>query len=215
MAKRYKKEAVGQLPHVIRDLPVEWKGEWKTRFKVSKLVCDIGCGRGDFIVEYAKEQGDTLFVGFEVDSARVYDAVDKTIKYGVIERIWFILADALSVDQVFSEGEVDEIWILFPDPQPRKSKANKRLTSIKFLQKFHHVLNNNGMLYVKTDEDWLADYTISQLKLVGFSIVDLIEDLHRIRDELNGPESIFTEYERKLVYEYGKQIFFIKAKKAT
>ena len=66
------------------------------------------------------------------------------------------------ITSFFAEDEVDEIWITFPDPQPRKPL--KRLTSSRFLNRYRAFLTADGWINLKTDNSALYEYTLSLIK---------------------------------------------------
>lgn len=61
------------------------------------------------------------------------------------------------ITSFFAQDEVEEIWILFADPQLRR--ARKRLTSWLFLERYIQLLKPGGTLHLKSDSDDLYSYT--------------------------------------------------------
>ncbi|MDE6809376.1 MAG: tRNA (guanosine(46)-N7)-methyltransferase TrmB, partial [Muribaculaceae bacterium] len=69
----------------------------------------------------------------------------------------FLRTDIELLQAFFEPGEVSEIWITFPDPQMKKER--KRLTSTRFLELYKNVMNDNGIVHLKTDSPFLYTYT--------------------------------------------------------
>ena len=101
------------------------------------------------------------------------------------------------IDQVaeyFSQNEVAEIWITFPDPQLRKSKAKKRLTHPKFLRLYEQFLVPNGLIHLKTDSPDLYQFTKVVIELYGCIV-------HTDTDNVYQQENISEELKIKTHYE--------------
>jgi tRNA (guanine-N7-)-methyltransferase len=112
-----------------------------------------------------------------------------------LTNVAFIRTQIEKITDYFAEGEVAEIWITFPDPQLRISKAKKRLTHPRFLRLYRSILVNNGIINLKTDSPDLYNFTKLVIDLFG---LELLEDL---RDVYNGTElssdlKIKTHYEK-------------------
>jgi tRNA (guanine-N7-)-methyltransferase len=108
----------------------------------------------------------------------------------------------------FAAGEVDEIWITFPDPQPQLSREKKRLTSPRFLENYIKVLKPGGFIHLKTDNDDLHSYTSEKIDELKLKLHAKTEDLYKseFADEVL---SIKTYYEKKYLKE-NKNINYLK-----
>ena len=71
------------------------------------------------------------------------------------------------ITSLFAEGEVDEIWITFPDPQLRTKRAKKRLTAPIFLEYYSKLLAKDGWINLKTDSQHLFQYTSAVIEKFG------------------------------------------------
>jgi tRNA (guanine-N7-)-methyltransferase len=96
----------------------------------------------------------------------------------------------------FAENEVAEIWITFPDPQPQDSREKKRLTNPKFLEKYRSILQDSGIMHLKTDNDGFFAYTMEQIGLQELPVLKHTTDLYR-SDLVDPVLSIKTYYENK------------------
>ncbi|MDD4416856.1 MAG: tRNA (guanosine(46)-N7)-methyltransferase TrmB, partial [Proteiniphilum sp.] len=88
----------------------------------------------------------------------------------------FIRTHIELISYFFSENEVSEIWITFPDPQMKK--VNKRLTSTRFMKEYSSVLNEGGIIHLKTDSNFLYTYTKAMIKENGLELLFETDDLY-------------------------------------
>src|SRR6056297_2521059 len=107
----------------------------------------------------------------------------------------------------FEEGEVDEIWITFPDPYLRDSQSSKRLTSPKFLNIFSKVLAPDATIHLKTDSDELYDFTLETISEERCEIIDRVDDVYAERSD--DPILTLKTYYEKMHLEKGKTIHYI------
>jgi len=114
------------------------------------------------------------------------------------------------ITSCFSSGEVSEIWITFPDPQPQHSRENKRLTSPRFLALYRQIMVAGGIIHLKTDSRGLYDYTCEVVQSLNISILECTDDLYGDRND-NFDEILFvqTHYE-KLFSSKGFSIKYLK-----
>ena len=124
----------------------EHKGLWnKDIFKNDNpIVLEVGCGKGEYTVGLAKQYPEKNFIGIDRKGARIWRGA-KTAHEEHIHNIRFLRIDMDKIDQCFGDGEVSEIWITFPDPQPQKSRMRKRLTAPGFLNRYKNILAKEGI----------------------------------------------------------------------
>ena len=107
----------------------------------------------------------------------------------------------------FTEGEVNEIWITFPDPQLRTSRAKKRLTHPSFLRLYQQILPPNGLIHLKTDSPNLFAFTLMVIEMYGLTLHESVDNVYEqpiIKEELK----IKTYYE-SLDIAQSKRIHYI------
>ena len=143
----------------------ELKGKWNEKIFLNDhpVVLELGCGRGEYTIGMAKEYPEKNFVGIDIKGARLWRGA-KTANENKIPNAAFLRIRIELVEKFFAENEISEIWLTFPDPQPRESKENKRLSSPDFLEKYKRMFCKNGRLYLKTDSKELYEYTLEILK---------------------------------------------------
>ena len=112
------------------------------------------------------------------------------------------------INSFFGQGEVEEIWLTFPDPQLKKRRRKKRLTSARFLGSYQDFLKDRGIIHLKTDSEELYRYTLEMIKLNGLHVVFSTDDLygHQHMDKVYG---IRTFYENRFI-EQEKKICFLE-----
>jgi len=139
---------------------VELKGCWNTKHfqRDAPLVVELACGRGEYTVALARLQAEKNFIGVDVKGARIYKGAKIAQEEG-LKNAAFLRTRIEVIEHFFEPGELDEIWITFPDPFLRKSKARRRLTSSFFLEKYRRLLKDGGIVHLKTDSQELFDFT--------------------------------------------------------
>lgn len=181
-----------QCSRVLIEKPEELKGEWKERFSEYKnIYVELGCGKGTFTAETASANPNVLIVAVE----RVPDAMVMAMEKACgmeLPNVRFIDMDAERIEEVFEDGEIDRIYINFPDPWPKSHDAKHRLTAPGFLRRYADVLKTGGQIHYKTDNDPLFQWSEEKFSEEGWEIIELNRDLHA-----NGPQGIMTDYEAK------------------
>lgn len=124
------------------------------------------------------------------------------------QNVRFIRSDARFLENYFKKGEVNGIYLNFPDPWPRKKNENKRLLSPHFLKIYEGILNPQSFLEFKTDNEEFFDYSQNKLKECGWTLEVVTRDLQN--DELLSSENVLTEYERKFLAD-GSRIYKLRA----
>jgi len=175
------------------------KNNWvKEIFKNNNpLVLELGCGRGEYTIGLAKKFPDINFIGIDIKGARMWKG-SKTAHEENLLNVAFLRIRIEFIDSFFSENEVNEIWLTFPDPQLKKNRKKKRLTGSFFLKKFQKLLCDQGIIHLKTDNEILFDYTDDILKYNQCKILSSTCDLYGSAD----PDeilSIKTHYEKKFL----------------
>lgn len=176
----------------------EWKGKWAELFGNSNPIrIEIGMGKGQFLLELARQNPDVNYVGIERYSSVLLRAVEKfdTEPYHTLTNIRFICMDANDITEVFDAGEVDRIYLNFSDPWPKARHARRRLTSTHFFSLYDKILVKEGVVEFKTDNKDLFLFSLEQVEEAGWELVAHTFDLHQ--DEQMNEGNIMTEYEAK------------------
>ncbi len=183
------------------------RGIWSKEFfrNDHPIILELGCGKGEYTVGLARQYPNRNFIGIDIKGARLWRGC-KTVEEDQLKNVAFIRARADHLEQLFAPGEVSEIWITFPDPQPGKKR--KRLTSPVFLNRYQKILTSPGIVHLKTDDPDFFAYTRENLEETKVKILLTIEDLYakNIQDTAS---QIQTFYE-KIWLEEGKKISYMK-----
>jgi tRNA (guanine-N7-)-methyltransferase len=186
-----------------------FKGQWSREFfkNDNPVVLELACGKGEYTVNLARMFPDKNFVGIDYKGNRIWRGAKTAIEDGVLN-VAFLRIQIENLLDYFGPGEVDEIWITFPDPQPQLSREKKRLTSPRFLDKYVVILKPDGCVNLKTDNDGLHAYTAEKIDELKLNLHVKTEDLYHSEyaDEVL---SIKTYYERKYLQD-NKNINYLK-----
>lgn len=195
--------------HNVVQLVPKYKDTWNTSYfkNNNPIVLELGCGRGEYTVNLAKFYPTKNFIGVDIKGARIWRGAKTGIEEN-ISNMAFLRIEIEKLEEHFSNEEVDEIWITFPDPQPQISREKKRLTYDRFLMMYKNILKPDGIVHLKTDNDGLYEYTLEKIKELKLNIIQHTSDLYK-EPWLDELLSIQTTYE-KIYRDKGKNINYIK-----
>jgi tRNA (guanine-N7-)-methyltransferase len=191
------------------DAGKEMKGKWAAEFfkNDNPVILELACGKGEYSVNLARMFPQKNFIGVDYKGNRIWRGA-KTALEDSVDNVGFLRIQIENVLDYFAPGEVDEIWITFPDPQPQISREKKRLTSPRFLEKYKLILKSGGFINLKTDNDGLHAYTFEKIEELGLKLHVKTEDLYHssYADEVL---SIKTYYEKKYLND-NKNINYLR-----
>jgi len=191
---------IDKCTHLLIAKPETLCGRWLEEFKYNELHIELGCGKGIFTVETAKNEANTLLVALEKISNVLVIALERT-EQAELKNVRYINKPADCLTDWFSDSEVSRIYINFCDPWPANRHKKRRLTGLPFLEMYKHVLCPGGQIHFKTDNKPLLDFSLEELKRCGFTIEEVSLNLHQ-----HGVVGIVTDYEVKF-HEQGKPIY--------
>ena len=172
--------------------PTEKKGLWRSlKPDAEALWVEVGCGKGKFTAETAEANPNVLLIAVERCREAMVVAMEKAKSMG-LTNVFFIDMDVANIEEVFAPGEIDRLFINFPDPWPRKKNAKRRLTHRGFLDKYCRVVNEGGEFHFKTDNAPLFEFSAEEFALCGLEVKNLTRNLHE-----HGIVGIMTGYEEK------------------
>ena len=187
-------EAIADSPHCIQE-PMAEKGRWHLIFGNDHPVhIEIGMGKGQFIMQLAKEHPDINYIGIERYSSVLLRALQK-MEIEPLPNIRFLCMDASIITEVFDEEEVAKIYLNFSDPWPKERHAMRRLTSRQFFERYDKILARNGVVEFKTDNDDLFAFSMEEVAEAGWTLDAHTFDLHH--DPVLNEGNVMTEYEEK------------------
>ena len=199
------KNVLEESKYVVKN-PESNKGKWSKVFgNNNPIEIEIGCGKGNFIIENALTYPDKNFIGIEMYDTVLMYAVNKVEKD--IPNLRFIRMDARLIDEVFDK-EIDLIYLNFSDPWPKTRNAKRRLTHERFLTVYDKIFKKDKKIFMKTDNVNLFEFSIESLSCYGYKLKNVSLDL--INSGFEG--NIMTEYEKKFT-EKGIKINRLEAYK--
>ena len=185
------------------------KGKWKSDiFKNNyPLVLELGCGKGEYSVGLARKYPNKNFLGIDVKGSRMWKGASDALNERM-SNVAFLRTRIEFIEYCFSENEVDEIWITFPDPQIKKKRAKNRLTHPKFLRLYSSIMQDNGLIHLKTDSQFLHGYTLGIIEGHQHFLEDAEHDVYNAVLERENMD-IKTHYE-KLFLEKNMPISYLR-----
>jgi len=206
--KRIRMATLDLLPHVVQD-PQLYRGSWRNQYFKGgeRLVLELGCGKAELSLALAVSRPCDNHIGIDLKGARLWVAAANAQQQN-LRNIAFTRLPVQQVADCFAGAEVDEIWLPFPDPFPKKRQQNRRMTSPYFLSQFARILSPGARLHLKTDDKSLYDYSLETLKEAGWRTEEAREDLYADPPE-DERLSIRTTYEVQHLKE-GKKIKYIR-----
>ncbi len=189
---------------------INLKGQWREKYfkNDNPIILELACGKGEYSLGLAQKNPDKNYIGVDIKGARIWVGARKALA----EELYNVAFLRTRIEQIyhfFDKNEVDEIWITFPDPFLRKSKANRRLTAANFINIYRRFLKEKGIVHLKTDEPNLYNFTLETItETPGCRVLYHDDDIYAkplVDDDLE----IKTYYEGCHL-EAGKTIKYIK-----
>ncbi len=145
--------------------------------KTSRLDLEIGVGKGRFTKEYAMNHPERLLLGIEKTKKYLNLALEK-IQKNQIKNVMLIWSTAQEFMTDQSAIKFENIWIMFPDPWPKKRHHKRRLINPENLEKMNMILNDNGKVHFVTDhEPYFNDVCAIMKENEWFEVLPLKLDL--------------------------------------
>lgn len=172
------------------------KGKWNTGFFHSDkpIVLELGCGRGEYTVGLGRMFPDKNYIGVDIKGARMWTGAQEALAAGM-QNVGFLRTNIEFIDRFFAPGEVSEVWLTFSDPQMKK--VTKRLTGTAFLQRYRAFMQQDGLVHLKTDSNFLYTYTREMLSANGIQPIAETRNLYAepAQGMIAVAQSIQTYYE--------------------
>ena len=192
----------------VLEYPSDMKGKWQDFFKnENPIILELACGRGEYTVGLSLLHPQLNFIGVDVKGNRMFIGAKKCLGEN-LTNAGFLRTQIEKLPDYFAAGEVNEIWITFPDPQLRISKAKKRLTHPRFLRLYQQILKPGGFIHLKTDSPDLYRFTKTVAELYDITVVEDLDNVYSqalVKEELK----IKTHYE-SLDIAQSKKIHYLK-----
>ena len=190
--------------------PVDLRGKWASSHfhNDNPITLELACGRGEYTVALAERFPNRNFIGIDIKGARIWKGAKQAIERS-LSNAAFLRSRIECIDKFFMAGEIDEIWITFPDPFPRDGQSNRRLTSHIFRRVYRHLLGEKGKIHLKTDNTGLFLFTLEQI--VEDDSLELLEHTDDVdKDDLGMGELEIPTFYEKLHREKGARIKYAR-----
>jgi tRNA (guanine-N7-)-methyltransferase len=186
-------EAIKHFPNVL-EYPQDMKGKWKDHFKnEAPITLELACGKGEYAVGLGRLYPERNFIGIDIKGNRIWRGA-KTALDEDLSNVAFIRSHIDKITDYFNRGDITEIWITFPDPQLRGSRAKKRLTHPKFLRLYQQILAPGGLVNVKTDSPDLYQFTLAVINLFELELLEHTDEVYK-QEKVKPELMIKTHYE--------------------
>ena len=173
------------------------RGRWRELMpEARELRVELGCGKGGFTVGTAAAEPEVLLIAVEKVPDAMVVAMEKA-RDMALKNVFFIDMDVAKMEEIFAPGEIDRLFINFPDPWKKSRQHKRRLTYAGFLALYANVLPLGGEIWFKTDNDPLFAFSLEQFEQEGWELREVTHDLHA-----DGPVGVMTDYEAKF-YDQG------------
>ncbi len=213
--KKERFKAIEERANVIEPTKENYhdiKGEWRKQYFKNDhpITIELACGRGEYTIGLATLFPERNHIGIDMKGERIWKGSSWAMEQN-LTNVAFLRTHILMIENFFADGEVDEIWITFPDPRPRKRDIKRRITNPRFLDMYKKLVRPGGYVRLKTDNTGLYNYTLEVL-----SERNDIEDLQFTNEVYNStlsPEvfDIKTKYETMFA-EKGETIKYLRFK---
>lgn len=173
---------------------VDLKGKWRElHFKNDHpITLELACGRGEYTLALAESFPNRNFIGVDVKGARIWKGARLALEQQ-LDNAAFLRTRIEQLAYFFTPQEVNELWITFPDPFPKKE--NRRLTSPRFLDEYRKIVPTGSILHFKTDDPELYEYTLETVASYPHAEVVLTDE------DIYSKPLIMSELAHKTYYE--------------
>ena len=185
------------------------KGKWHSFFENNNpIVVELGCGKGEYTIALARKNPNKNYIGIDIKGARFWRGAKTAIEEN-LTNVAFVRTQIELVDFIFAANEVSEIWITFPDPQIKYQRTKHRMTNASFMKKYHHILNEDGIMNLKTDSEFMHGYTLGLLHGAGHEVLYANHTVYKNEGAPKEVTETQTFYEKQYL-EVDKPITYIQ-----
>ncbi len=186
------------------------RGKWSSDFfkNDNPIVLELGCGKGEYSVGLAERFPEKNFIGIDIKGARFWRGAKTAVESGM-NNVAFVRTQIELINHIFTENEVSEIWITFPDPQIKYKRTKHRMTNSEFLNNYKKILKPNGLMHLKTDSEFMHGYTLGLLHGEGHEVIYANHNIYKNEGAPAEVTGIQTFYESQYL-EVNKPITYIQ-----
>ena len=186
------------------------KGKWNKEFfkNDNPIVLELGCGKGEYSVGLAERFPEKNSIGIDIKGARFWRGAKTAVETGM-NNVAFVRTQIELIHHIFTQNEVSEIWITFPDPQIKYKRTKHRMTNAAFLDNYKKILKPNGLMHLKTDSEFMHGYTLGLLHGLGYEVLYANHNIYKNEGAPAEVTGIQTFYESQYL-EVNKPITYIQ-----
>ena len=200
-------DSINKYKECLVKNPTSYKGKWKELFGNNNPIClELGTGRGNFIIEMAKNHPNINYIGLEYDQNQIATAANK-IGASKLDNLKLICADERNIINIFGK-EIDTIYLTFSEPWPRRQDEKKRFTHGSYLALYDRVFKKHKHIIMKTDNKILFASALESLSNYWYTFDVVSLDLHHDERKI---ENYMTDFEIQYFKEH-RQIYYLDAK---
>lgn len=161
-------EIISQRENVVepgKEIFLKIKGKWNVEYfkRDRPITLELACGRGEYSVGMAKLFPERNFIGVDKKGDRLWKGSTWAVE-DQLSNVAFLRTEILFIESFIADGEIDEIWLTFPDPRPRIRDAKRRLSSSRYIDMYKKLLRPGGYFRFKTDNTDLFNFTLEELE---------------------------------------------------
>jgi tRNA (guanine-N7-)-methyltransferase len=166
--KQERFKIIEERPNVIeptKEIYKTIKGNWRRDYfkNDNPITLELACGRGEYTVGLAKLFPNRNYIGVDIKGERIWKGSTWATEEN-LDNVAFLRTQILLIENFFEPGEVDEIWLTFPDPRPRKRDIKRRLTSPRYIELYKKLTKPGSYVRLKTDNTQLFEYTLEEMQ---------------------------------------------------
>lgn len=159
----------------------QWKGTYQPPFDPSaELHVELGCNAGHVILEWASLHPKKAYIGIDWKFKSIHRAAEKAGKRS-LKNVFFFRAHTERLQYMFAPGEIDFLYLFFPDPWPKKSHWKNRIIQPERLREFAKLMKPGGVFHIKTDHPGYFEWMLEAIEKCSdvWSTVEMSRDLHK------------------------------------
>lgn len=224
MAKRKKEKfaALNTFPNVLQNRSftspkaenflgeyVDIKGHWQEQVfhNTNPITLELACGKGEYTNAMAERFPNRNFIGIDIKGNRLHNGAKMALDAGR-KNAAFLRTEIFLLSNFFDAGEVNEIWITFPDPHLRPSKDQQRLTSERFISIYRKIMPAGGLVHLKTDDPTLYQFTLNEVPKANAELIYFNDDIYS--GPLYDPLLEVKTYYEGMHLENGRKIRYVR-----
>lgn len=185
------------------------KGKWRSDvFKVDDSVpmdVEIGTGAGHHFAHYTKQNPQRLLVGLELKYKPLIQSIRRAVAGGA-KNAAIARYHAFNIDELFNEGEINNVFIHFPDPWTSPKKPKNRVVNVRILDWLHRMQRPGSYLDFKTDSRVYFLWALEEIKQSKYKVVHQTLNLHQSEFQ---EQNFMTGFE-KIFVKQGIEINYIR-----